>query len=75
MTTSLLSYLTWSLHPSLVKMEVLNNSRINMENVRGELEDIIRFRDEVQGSYDRFLSSLLVSCEDLMVECQVTIGR
>ena len=42
-----------------------------MENVKGELADILRFRQQYGGSFDRFLSSLLVSCQDVVIECQV----
>ena len=56
-SSSLVSFLTWSFHPSLVEVSVLNNTRINMENVKGELADIIRFRPEVAGNFDRQIHS------------------
>ena len=33
-----------------------------------------RFRDKYGGDYDRFLSSLLVTCEDVIVECKLGFG-
>ena len=56
----------------MVRTELINNTRlVNLENVKGELGDILRFRDQFDGSFDRFLSSLLLSCQDFIVECQV----
>ena len=54
-SSSLVSFLTWSFHPSLVEVSVLNNSKINMENVKGELADILKFRPEVAGNFDRHI--------------------
>merc|ERR1712032_713266 len=46
LSPGLISYLTWSFHPSLVEPSVLDNTKINMENVKGELGDIIEFNKE-----------------------------
>ena len=50
---------------------VLDNTKVNMENVKGELGDIIQFSKEYEGSFDRFLSSLMVTCQEVIIECQV----
>ena len=74
LSLGLISYLTWSFHPSLVVPGVLDNTRVNMENVKGELWDIIQFEKEYEGSFDRFLSSLMVSCQEVIIECQIGSG-
>ena len=71
LSLGLVSYLTWSFHPSLVVPGVLDNTRVNMENVKGELGDIIQFNKEYEGSFDKFLSSLMVTCQEVIIECQV----
>ena len=71
LSPGLISYLTWSFHPILVVSSVLDNTKVNMENVKGELGDIIRFNKEYGGSFDRFLHSLLVTCQEVIIECQV----
>ena len=71
LSLGLISYLTWSFHPSLVVPSVLDNTKVNMENVKGELGDIIEFNKEYGGSFDRFLNSMMVTCQEVIIECQV----
>ena len=71
LSSRLAAYLTWSFHPSLVLHSNHTIFRLTVEDGERELQDILRFKRENNGSFDSFLSSMMPRCEDVILECQV----
>ena len=46
-----------------------------MAGLEEELQSVLSTRDQYQGDYNVFISSLLPQCDQVIIECQVGLGQ
>jgi hypothetical protein len=46
-----------------------------MAGLEQELQSVLSTREQYQGDYNVFISSLLPQCDQVIIECQVGLGH
>ena len=46
-----------------------------MEGLENELQSIVSTREQYNGDFNVFISSLLPQCDQVIIECQVELGQ